>query len=282
MNSAHLMMCALHDMKRNSLIVILLALTGVVFGQDNDTALMRELGVVKLEKHLFVHGFVNKKDTCLLMVVDFDSLARPTQEFTNWQCQGYPDQVTMNYTYTKLGISSMLVSNNEGPQSSSSFELDEKGNILVVRSFNYQQNDSVTQRYVYYYSDHVQPDSSEEFTDVQFGEDRYTKTVTRRNSDGQIKSVITMDENRTVIQEVSFEYKGSLVVSMATATYGEQGGFMQIFYEYNTKGQLVSTFNSLNRQSTYTYYENGLLKNMFDYNAKGELEAEFIYKYHFK
>lgn len=273
-------MCVLRAMNKTilSLILVLISISG--FGQDNDTASLREAGVIRVEKYLFVHAFIDNHDTCLYYQQQFDKKYRSIYERVNMGCYGYNDIDEFTYSYNGAALNKMIHDKEDGPWTITSYKVDSLNQPIEMHTFYFRSNDSSTTFTEYYKGQHAQPDSSVSVFINQEGDTLISKTIARFNEKSLPVELFSLDQNRNVLQHISYEYRDTLLISAATTMYGEQAGFMQVFYEYDQFGRLVFSYNTVNQRQEYYYLKNGLIKSILNYNPKGELESEIIYKYY--
>ena len=275
-------MCVIREMKRfKSLLIGMFILTAAI-AQENDTSLLRELGVTQLQKYLFVHAFIDNHDTCLYYHQELDTQMRTVYEKVNMRCYGYNDFDEYRYSYDSSGLRKLVHDKEDGPFNITMYEFNEHGQPSSINSFFFRTNDSSLTKTVYYQGKHSQPDSSITTIISQEGDTVITKTIARFNELGLPVQIMLLDDKRELLQDISYEYDDSLLTSSATTVYGEQAGFMQTYYEYDQHKRLVFSYNTVNQKQEYYYLDNGLLNNILNYNPKGVLESEFIYKYEYK
>ena len=269
-------------MKRiKSLLIGMFVLTAAI-AQENDTSLLRKLGVTQQQKYLFVHAFVNNKDTCLYYHQELDDQMRTVYEKVNMRCYGYNDFDEYIYSYDSSGLRKLVHDKGDGPFNITLYDFNKRGQPTNIKSFFFRTNDSSITSTVYYQGKYTQPDSSVTTIISQEGDTVVTKTIARFNKLGLPVQIMLLDENRELMQHINYEYDDSLLISSATTAYGEQAGFMQTYYEYDQHNRLVFSYNTVNQKQEYYYLDNGLLSNILNYNPKGVLESEFIYKYEYK
>ncbi|MBR9859160.1 hypothetical protein GYB22_00115 [bacterium] len=251
--------------------------------QDNDTAKLAKLNVSQVEKYIYIHAFEGRNDTCLYFHQELDSQTRPTYERINMGCYGYSSLEEYTYKYSDTALEQLsLVKNNE-PFTRTSYEFYQPELPSVVNTYYYETADSTQTLFEYYFGEYRQPDSSEMTVIDQFRDTVKSKTIARFDDSGRVVEIISMDADRITQQEVSYELnENGDPLSVATSVYGERPMFVQNYYEYNKKGQLVKSYNSRNQSQYYFYLENGLIKNIMNYNTNGDLESEVIYKYKYR
>jgi YD repeat-containing protein len=123
-------------------------------------------------------------------------------------------------------------------------------------------------------------DSSNSKMTLQSGEVVKSKSNARYNKKNELVQLYTLNEKGAPVEMISNEIdKKGNVLSIAYTRYGDEPSFMQTFYEYNEKGQILNTVNTVNQKQEYKYDAKGLITNIMSYNPKGVLEIEYIFKY---
>lgn len=272
----------IHEMKRITNLILGLWLCLAVTAQENDTTLMRELGVRSMEKHLYVHAFQNKRDTCTFFSQEFDERQRSIKEHTDMSCYGYPNISETERSYAS-DTSWFETTYSDGlPVGQTKIRTDASGKPLYVKVWMLEQNDS-SETWITYVGDRGKMADSSASLTLSGGDSSWMRTVARFNSDNKPTEIIRFTDEQNILAEDLFEYdsKGRLL-SVSNTMHGEQPYFMQTYYSYDQQDRVVETSNSSNQRQVYLYLENGLLSNMLSYNPKGELEAEIIYTYTYK
>ena len=273
-------MCVLQDMNRSLLILLSLTLILRVSAQDNDTALLRELGVKQVEKYIYIHAFEKNDDTCLYQHMKYDTSYRLSYNLLDMRCLGYPNYAKYYYDYSENGTLTTTFEDENGLNSFNYIDFNKKGDPVEVKTMYMRTNDSSLAVHTYFYGQRAQPDSSIMMNIDQMGDTTFTKTIPRFDKYGMPVEIITLDKDRNIQSEVSYGYRDSTVLlSVAHTTFGEKPFFTQSFYEYDQFDRVIVSYNQVNQRTEFYYYENGLLSNIFNYNPKGELESEFIFKY---
>ena len=276
-------MYVMQEMNRFRFLLILIFGSLFTMAQDNDSSLLRKLGVEEVKKGVFIHAFESKTDTCLFFHRKLDSMARPVWEKSNLGCYGFEEENVTVYEYNNGFMISMHTDQNGEPLSSTYYTYAGIGMPATIKVMFHRTNDSSFAVYKYMGKSAEMPDSNTTMLIDQHGDTSYTKTIARFDDSGRVVEIITIDDERVPIQEVGYEF-GTLdkPLSMATSIYGESPMFVQSYYEYDKDGRLVKSYNSRNQTQLYYYYDNGLISNIFNYNANGELESEFIFKYTYR
>lgn len=275
-------MFVIQEMKKISIVTVALFMVLGLKAQDNPTALLKKMEVKQIEKYIYVHAFSGKKDTCLYYHQELDEEYRTSFERVDMRCYGFNEVDEYTYIYGKKGLKKMVHDKLDGPFSVTNYQNDTAGQPVEMNSFFFRTNDSSETFTTYFYGEGAMPDSSVTTFISQEGDTVYTKTIARFNEDGNAVQLITVDEDREVTQQLSYEYKDSLVASVANTVYGERSDFMQTFYDYDQDGRIVVTYNTVNQRQEYFYDKNGLLSNIMNYNPKGDLESEVIFKYEYR
>lgn len=275
-------MFVIQEMKRFKLIMVAMVLFSAVKAQKNSTAILKKENVKEIEKYIYVHAFSANKDTCLYYHQELDEEMRTTYETIDMRCYGFNDRDEYTYMYKNGGLRKMIHDKMDGPFSITEYVNDTAGQPLQTRSFFFRTNDSSSTNTEYFYGAGEMPDSSISTFINPEGDTVLTKTIARLNENGDPVQLITVDEDRQMVQQITYEYKDTLIASVANTTYGERSDFMQTFYEYDQNGRLVITYNTVNQRQEYYYTKSGLISNVMNYNPKGELESEVIFKYKFR
>lgn len=264
----------------SSIVLALFAILG--YSQQNDTALLRSLDVVKETKYVVVHAFIGEKDTCEFYSRSLDSLQRTVVEDVDFSCYGFKDRETTYYAYEE-GSMTVLVADDQGPREAIMYRLNERNLPIEIITNHYRTNDSSFAYYQYFYGEHKQPDSSILIHINQQKDTQWQKTIARFDKFGQAVQVISVDQEDDLLSQLSTEYKDSaLVGSVANTVYGDKPSFSQTYYEYDQFDRVVISYNTVNQRQEFFYREDGLLSSIMNYNPKGELESEIIYKYQFE
>lgn len=275
-------MFVIQEMMRYNLIWIALFVSAAAFAQENSTAILKEQKVKEIEKHIFIHAFSMKKDTCLYYHQELDEQMRTRFESVDMSCYGFNDKDEFSYVYNENGLRKMIHDKRDGPFSITEYINDTAGQPVETRSFFFRTNDSSATFTTFFYGEMEMPDSSISTFINQEGDTIVSKTIARFNENGDPVQLITVDEKREMLQQITYEYKDTLVASVANTSYGERSDFMQTFYEYDQDGRLVISYNTVNQRQEYYYSKNGLISNIMNYNPKGELESEVIFKYKYR
>jgi hypothetical protein len=273
----------MQEMKRLNILLLCSLFYTSLLAQDNDSSTLRKLGVASIEKHVYVHAFAGRTDTCLYFYQELDTMTRPSFERVNMQCYGYTQIDEYSYTYEGRELSEMKVSRDGEPLSKTEYDFEAPGRPRYIKTFFYQSNDSTESFYAYFIAEKEQPDSNTMMVIDQNGDTSWSKTIARFDKLGRVVEVVSIDNKRVPLQEVSYELNDSgKAISVATSMYGERPLFVQDYYQYDENGRLVKSYNSRNQTQIYYYYDNGLISNVMNYNAKGELESELIFKYSYR
>ena len=276
-------MYAMQEMNRISYLILFVMGALLSHAQDNDTALLRSLGVEEVKKGIFIHAFEGKTDTCTFFHRKLDTLARPVWERSDLGCYGFEEVNISEYEYSGIYLSTMHTEQNGDPLSSTYYTYAGPGMPASIKVLFHRTNDSSLAVYNYLGDRPEKPDSNTTMLIDQNGDTSYTKTIARFDDSGRVVEIITIDDERVPVQEVGYEFGDhDKPLSMATSVYGDQPMFIQTYYVYDIEGRLVKSYNSRNQTQLYYYYDNGLLSNIFNYNANGELESEFIFKYTYR
>ncbi|MFY0644813.1 MAG: hypothetical protein JXR19_10140 [Bacteroidia bacterium] len=264
-------------------MLIAFALFTQAKAQDNDTSLLRKLGVNQVEKYMFVHAFDDNDDTCLYQTLKYDEETRLSYSLADMRCFGYPNFVEYTYVYSGDKLLTTTFEDENGLNSFNYISFNDKGDPIEVRTMHMRTNDSSISTHTYFYGDMPQPDSSIMVSIDQMGDTTITKTIPRFNEYGMPVEIITLDHERKIQSEVSYGYRDSTVLlTVSHTTYGDKPFFSQSFYEYDQFDRVVISYNQINQRTEFFYLENGLVSNIFNYNPKGELESEFIFNYSYR
>lgn len=260
--------------------LLILIITLPTFGQDNDTSLLRANSIAKVEKYILVHAFERKQDLCLYQTYKIDNKGRTLFEKTNLRCFGYTTFEETDFNYLDDRLTEIMVSRDNLPFSTIKYAYEDGQELPTdIKTFFPQTNDSVSMNYNYY-NKNDKLDSTEITEINQLGVVTKTKSFARYDKYGNIIQLITADDKRYPLEEVSYEYNSdTTLASMAFTKYGEEASFSQTFYEYNQHRQVATTVNNINQKQEFIYFPNGLVRNILNYNPKGELESEYIFKY---
>lgn len=270
-------------MKNILLGFLTIILSIAALAQENDTATLAKNKVAVVKRMQFVHAFKNNKDTCLLDLKKYDTRTRMIYNKIDMHCMGMDAMEESILTYGDRGVSTVVSRQNDLDFSKSTYVYDNKGkDPKSVRVFYYQTNDSMTVNTTYYKNKKGRLDSSETLMVLQDGSKQSSKNIARYNKNGELVQLFTIDSASKPVQMASYELdEDGRMLSAGFATYGEKEHFVQTYYQYNEKGQIVNTVNTVNQKQAFFYYENGLLKNILSYNPKGVLEIEYIFLYEF-
>jgi hypothetical protein len=255
----------------------------MVLAQENDLAVLEKNNVAVVKKMQFVHAFVNNKDTCLYDLKKYDKRTRLIYGKVNMRCLGMTTFEETLLSYDKIGLKHIISRRDNLDFSKSSYIYDSTGkDPEKIMVFFFQTNDSMSINTTYYKNDTGRLDSSETLVTMQDGSQHYTQNMARYNEQGGLVQLFTVDAKGVPLEMASYELdKDKTLLSAAFTTYGEKPYFVQTYYQYNQKGQIANTMNTVNQKQEYFYSENGLLNNILSYNPKGVLEIEYIFRYEF-
>jgi hypothetical protein len=264
--------------------LITLFISVSVFGQDNDSSLLRKHHVSEVKKKLYVHAFASKKDSCVMNFRKFSESGKILYEKTDMMCMGWPSYEEVFFEYKDSKISKVEIHRDGKQFNKATYEYDEIGTSpTVVKTFFYQTNDSSLLRNQFFYNDSNKLDSTIANTIKQDGTVEQSITIARYNDQGEVVQLFTLNEEGRPTEMVTYEIgDNGLALSVAFTTYGEKPIFTQVFYTYNQDGRVSSSYNTVNQKQEYFYLDNGLINNILNYNPKGELEAEYIFEYTYK
>ena len=265
-----------------TLTLSLLFCSIAVLAQDNKEEDLKQLRVAEENKYTYIHLF-ETQDTCLYSRRIFDTLGRVVYQYTNMKCLGWPNYEEVYFEYEGKKLTSMRIDKDglRFAESTYSYE-DTMLKPAVVKTHFFQTHDSTVVENTYYGSDD-KVDSTDITTRNQDGSVVYTKTIARYNAKGEAIQMYIVGEDRIPTEMASYEMSDEgLLLSAAFTTYGERSDFTQMFYTYDTKGRLVSSYNTANQKQEFFYLKNGLLKNILNYNPNAELESEYIFEYKYR
>lgn len=268
-------------MNRISLVFIAILASIVSMAQDNDTALLRKNHVQKIEKMQYIHAFESRSDTCIVDVKKLDKSGKLTYHKSDLRCSGWSSYEESYFTFNEARLAKILTKRNGENFSRSLYGYKRKVQEPVnINTFFYQTNDSMSVSTTYFKSKKGRMDSSISVMTTQEGSEVRTMNKARYNKNDQLVQLYTLDASGAPLEMLSNEIdKNGVINSVAYTRYGDNASFSQTFYEYNSKGQIDNTVNTVNQKQVYKYDENGLITNILSYNPKGVLEIEFIYKY---
>ncbi len=254
------------------------------YGQDNDTAMIRELGVVEVKKSLYVHAFEKTDDTCLFTLRKFNKKGQFVYEKTDMTCMGWPTFEEMMFEYASERVSAIAV-NRDGKKFNKAYYTyaDSTSNAAEVKTVFYQSNDSLLVKNKYFVGEKDRLDSTFTISVLQDGSVKNTKSIGRYNSQGDIVRLYVLEQDNTPVEMIEYEMSATKqLLSVAYTVYGDKPNFTQVFYTYNQNGRIASSYNTINQKQEFLYSDNGLISNILTYNPEGKLEAEYIfsYKYH--
>jgi hypothetical protein len=269
-------------MKYLGLIIILFSFAQMS-AQENDTSVLRKNGVVEVEKYQFVHAFIDNTDSCLLDFKRYDTLTRLVYHKLDMRCMGYKGNEETIFEYGDFGFSKVTGRRDDEDFTVSTYSFEDKEKEpVVINTFFLQTNDSMTMSNSYFRNEDGLLDSSITVTILQDGSRMYSRSVARYNADDKLIQLVNADEQGEVTQMASYEIdKSGLLLSSSFATYGEKPYFVQTYFEYNQKGQISNSVNTVNQKQEFFYHDNGLLMNILSYDPKGKLEVEYIFKYNY-
>jgi len=249
--------------------------------QDNDTTLIRNLKVAEVKKKLFVHAFENNKDSCLYTHRKFNDMGKLTYEKTDMTCMGWPSYEEMFFSYSGELVTKINLNRDGIPFNTIQYTYPKKSKHAELIKTNFHQtNDSTIERNTYFADKKDRLDSTITYTVLQDGSKQQRKTIARYNKQGDLVQLFVLNELDLPTEMVNYDVdENGLVNSMAFTTYGEKPDFTQVFYAYDQKGRVSSSYNSINQKTEYYYLPNGLIGNILNYNPKGALEAEYIFSY---
>ncbi|PCJ65010.1 MAG: hypothetical protein COA58_12125 [Bacteroidetes bacterium] len=270
-------------MKYLGLIIFSLFSAVLSMAQDNDTAVLSANKVSEVKKFQFVHAFADNKDTCLLDYKKYDTLTRVTYHKVDMRCMGYRNHEETILVYNDLGIDTIYSRRDDEDFSVSNYSYDESGKEPKgIHTFFYQTNDSMTITNRYYKNDTGRLDSSFTVSVLQDGSKVFSRSEARYNEQGKMIQLISADGDGVPTQVSTYEIsKSGFLLSTAFTTYGEKPYFVQTYYEYNQKGQIANSINTVNQKQEFFYDDNGLIINILAYNPKGKLEIEYLFKYQY-
>ena len=268
-------------MKKVSILVLALALTLGVKAQDNDTTLLRTLKVAEVQKKLFVHAFVNNKDSCLYTHRKFNEKGQLVYEKTDMECMGWNSFEEMFLNYNRDKVNKININRDGLPFNTSYYTYTKEAkDASSIKTLFHQTNDSMLVYNTYFLSKKDKLDSTVTTTINQDGSSDLRKTIARYDKKGNLVQLFVLSESETPTEMVTYEVDDEGVVnSVAFTTYGEKPDFTQVFYSYDQDGRVASSYNTINQKTEYYYADNGLINNILNYNPKGELEAEYIFEY---
>jgi 5-hydroxyisourate hydrolase-like protein (transthyretin family) len=264
--------------------IVMVVFCVMTMAQENDTSALGKNNVAVVKKMQFVHAFINNKDTCLYDLKKYDKDTRLIYGKVDMNCVGMQTLEETILKYDKSGLDHIISRQDDLDFSKSTYIYDTaKGkDPEKIKVFFFQTNDSMSINTTYYKNDTGRLDSSETLVTMQDGSQRYTQNVARYNEQGGLVQLATADAKGELIEMASYELdEEKRLLSAAFATYGENPYFGQTYYQYNQRGQIANTVNTVNQKQEYFYYDNGLLNNILSYNPKGVLEIEYIFLYEF-
>lgn len=267
-----------------SIVLIIFAAFAAIgaSAQENDTSLLRKLGVSEVKQYQLIHAFVGKNDTCLMMHLKLNEHALDTYSMKNYGCSGYEHKDIMVSTYNGRQKMTQVFSRNGTSLVSNLFEYENESELPSVKKATLLSTGDTTQtKYVYHPRKKSNLlDSTRVFVSDKLGTKSYLNRNKYDKKDNLITSV-TSDENGESMAETTLDWnKDGQKVSVINASFGEKIVFEQTFFKYEND-RVVETTDTHNRRNVYLYREDGLLKGMHGYNAKGEFEIEFLYDYVF-
>lgn len=268
-------------MNKIGIIVLCIAFAIGARAQDNDTALLRSLNVAEVQKKLFVHAFVNNKDSCLYTHRKFNKKGQLVYEKTDMECMGWNSYEEMFLNYDGTKVNKIDIHRDGLPFNTSfyAYTKDAKG-ASTIKTLFHQTNDSMLVTNTYFLSKKDKLDSTFTKTINQDGGEELKKTIARYDKKGNLVQLFVVNEYEIPTEMVAYEVDEEGVVnSVAFTTYGQKPDFTQVFYRYDQNGRVASSYNTINQKSEYFYLDNGLINNILNYNPKGELEAEYIFDY---
>lgn len=267
-------------MKKITLIVLCFLSIGAL-AQDNDTSLLRTLKVSEVKKKLFVHAFINNKDSCLYTHRKFNEAGKLVYEKTDMECMGWNSYEEMFFEYDNDNVSKININRDGLPFNTSLYSFHTKGKSPdEIKVLFHQTNDSMLISNTYFITKKDKLDSTFTTTINQDGSTELKKTIARYDKKGNLVQLFVVNDSEIPLEMVNYEVdEDGVVNSVAFTTYGEKPDFTQVFYSYDQKGRVSSSYNTINQKSEYFYLDNGLISNILNYNPKGELEAEYIFSY---
>lgn len=269
-------------MRKIGIILWSVCICLVATAQENDTATLRKNKVYEVQQYQYVHAFETQDDSCVMRIKKVDSLGRMVYEKNDYRCSGV-DSYQENYlTYEDEKL--IRVDNlREGEAFMvTDYRYPRKGERPErVHTFFYQTHDSMTVLNTYFtHKRKDRLDSTYTVRKMQDGSTQRIRSYARYNKDGGLVQLYTVNEKGEPLEMITNEIgDDGQIASVAFTTYGEYENFMQTFYTYNAKGQVASTYNTVNQKQVFKYSNNGLITNILMYNPKGKLEIEYIYKY---
>ena len=273
-----------HLMRIRITAIVMVVFYVMTMAQENDTSALGRNNVAVVKKMQFVHAFINNKDTCLYNLKKYDKDTRLIYGKVDMNCVGMQTLKETILKYDKTGLNHIISRQDDLDFSKSTYIYDTATgkDPEKIKVFFFQTNDSMSINTTYYKNDTGRLDSSETLVTMQDGSQRYTQNVARYNEQGGLVQLATADAKGELIEMASYELdEEKRLLSAAFATYGENPYFVQTYYQYNQRGQIANTVNTVNQKQEYFYYDNGLLNNILSYNPKGVLEIEYIFLYEF-
>lgn len=269
-------------MKTRYLVLLLLVLPVLTYGQNNNPEILAKNKVSEIKKFQKVHGFIDNNDTCLIDVIRLDERGNTIYHKIDFTCIGWHKTEESIMKYEKDRLISMKTIRDGDHYSTSEYTYGKYDEPEKIVTFFVQTNDSMVMSTKYFRTIKGRMDSSITMMILQDGTIQTSQSTARYNKDGEVVQLYTLDQDGKPLQMVNNEIDdNNLVKSVAYSTYGPNESFTQTFYEYNEDKSINNTVNTVNQRQEYIYSKDGLISNILSYNPKGALEIEYIYTYSF-
>ena len=249
--------------------------------QDADTALFRQLKIVKITSWVKLPMMLKQRDTCLSETRTLNDLGKVTYIKTDYNCMGWNrmDETIFTYDKNQNPAEIKYLSNNQ-IVSHTFFKYNEKGYSIYEKRVYFEPADT----FIMYYDPQYDKKGvllSERVTSNKLEQPPYLRKSTYK--DGLISQVDIVNDTGEVLAKYNYYYnKDKQLVDETFESFKPSYNYSKELLDYQD-GKLFRKTNTADNTATeFIYYSNGLIYKTMWYNRFGGLERLYYNYYETK
>lgn len=272
------------EMKIFTTLLMILAMTGNLFGQENDTAVLRKNGVKYVEHHSYMAIYGERADTCIEMKIWVNEDGLKEKDLLDHNCTGWDAVIENEYEYDeKRRLIKQLATHNGAMQSQINYKYNDNDDISEYELLSFAPMITVKSKNEYFYNKKGLPDSTHR-TSIINTDTFYQKDLVTHNKAGMVSMMTTFDGEGKMLFSNQYIYDEDGMLSELNVEVTEpEYSYSKSIFTYNENGQLFSSTDTDAGATVQRWYnENGLLILATHYNQFGQTVKKVHYRYTYR